>query len=441
MIAPQRRRLSRAIALLVVVDVLALAGTAALAAHFTTRPLVIAAVTLAVALPLTWLLLRFPLGRMRANLGALTDGVRGFADGDFSLRLRVTGDDEITDLVAMYNDIGNVLRAHRNEALQRELLFETVLQATPLAVVLTVESGRVVYANRAARDLFTPGDRLEGRRLDEILNAAPAMREAFSGDRDTLFTTGSESYHLSRRTFYLNGNPHLLWIANRLTPELRRQEVEVWKRAIRVLNHELNNSLAPIRSLFHSARVIRNREEQWHRMDEINSAVEERLDYLQRFLDGYAAFARLPKPRPEPVRWIDVLQSVQQIVPFEVAHPPPTHGGTVDRAQIEQLIINLVKNAAEAGSSSGETVVDVQRRAGGSLLVVSDRGEGMSDETIVRALLPFWSTKAGGSGLGLPLCNEIADAHGGQLRISKREGGGTVVSCWLPDAPSLQATS
>jgi nitrogen fixation/metabolism regulation signal transduction histidine kinase len=431
MIASQRRRLSRAIALLAAADVIALAGTAAIAAHFTTRPLAIAAAVLAVALPLTWLLLRLPLRRMRANLGALTDGVRGFADGDFSLRLRVTGDDEITDLVAMYNDIGNVLRTNRNESLQRELVFETVLQATPLAVVLTVQSGRVVYANRAARDLFTPGERLEGRKLDEILSAAPAMREAFAGDRDTLFTAGSESYHLSRRTFYLNGNPHLLWIANRLTPELRRQEVEVWKRAIRVLNHELNNSLAPIRSLFHSARVIRNREEQWHRMDEINAAVEERLDYLQRFLDGYAAFARLPKPRPEPMQWINVLQSVQHIAPFAIAQPPPSHGGTVDRAQIEQLIINLVKNAAEAGSQ--DTVVDVQRRAGGSLLVVSDRGEGMTDETIVRALLPFWSTKAGGSGLGLPLCNEIVDAHGGQLRITKRDGGGTTVSCWLPD--------
>ena len=437
MIAAQRRRLSRTIALLVSADVAALAVTAAVTAQFTTRPLAIAGVILAVAVPLSWALLRFPLRRMHANLGALTDGVRGFADGDFSLRLRVTGDDEITDLVGMYNDIGNVLRAHRNESLQRELLFETVLQATPLAIVLTVGSGRVVYANRAAREIFTPGERLEGRRFDEILLAAPAMREAFAGDRDTLFTAESESYHLSRRTFYLNGNPHLLWIANRLTPELRRQEVEVWKRAIRVLNHELNNSLAPIRSLFHSARVIRHREEQWHRMDEINAAVEERLDYLQRFLDGYAAFARLPKPRPQPVQWIDVLQTVRRIVPFSVADPPPSHAGTVDRAQIEQLIINLVKNAAEAESSHEETVVDVQRRVGGSLLVVSDRGQGMSDEAITRALLPFWSTKPGGSGLGLPICNEIVDAHGGHLRIAKRDGGGTVVSCWLPDGHPL----
>ena len=426
-------RLSSAIALLVAIDIAALVAVAAVAARFTHEPLLVAAAVAAAALPLTYALLRAPLRRMRVNLGALTDGVRGFSDGDFSLRLRVTGRDEITDLVAMYNDVGNLLRAQRNETLQRELLFETVLQATPLAIILTAESGRVVYANRAARELFTPGERLEGRRLDELLGNAPALRDAFAQDRDTLFTTGSESYHLARRTFYLNGRAHLLWIANRLTPELRRQEVEVWKRAIRVLNHELNNSLAPIRSLFHSARVIRQREEQWHRMDEINSAVEERLDYLQRFLDGYAAFARLPKPRPSATPWLDVLQSVQQIVPFRIAEPRPSHAGNVDRAQVEQLVINLVKNAAEAGSAAEDIVVDVERRAGGSLLSVSDRGEGMSDETITRALLPFWSTKPGGSGLGLPLCNEIADAHGGHLRIARRDGGGTVVSCWLPD--------
>jgi two-component system, NtrC family, nitrogen regulation sensor histidine kinase NtrY len=425
-------RLSTAIALRVAIDIVVLVAAAAAAARFTHEPLLVAAATAAVAVPLSYALLRAPLRRMRVNLGALTDGVRGVSDGDYSLRLRVTGRDEITDLVAMYNDVGNLLRAQRNETLQRELLFETVLQATPLAIVLTAESGRVVYANRAARELFTPGERLEGRMLDELLGGAPALRDAFSQERDTLFTSGSESYHLARRTFYLNGRAHLLWMANRLTPELRRQEVEVWKRAIRVLNHELNNSLAPIRSLFHSARVIRDRPEQWHRMDEINAAVEERLDYLQRFLDGYAAFARLPKPRPAATPWLDVLHAVQQIVPFRIAEPP-SHAGNVDRAQIEQLVINLVKNAAEAGSGADAIVVDVQRRAGGSLLSVSDRGEGMSDETITRALLPFWSTKPGGSGLGLPLCNEIVDAHGGHLRIARRDGGGTVVSCWLPD--------
>jgi nitrogen fixation/metabolism regulation signal transduction histidine kinase len=367
---------------------------------------------------------------MKKNLAALNDGVRGFADGDFSVRLRVTGHDEVASLTEMYNAIGEVLRKQRNESLQRELLFETVLQTTPLAIVLIDAGGRVVYANRAARDVFAPGDRLEGRRFDEVLNSAPQLRDSFTSDRDALFTTGTETWHLSRRTFYLNAQSHLLCIANRLTPELRRQEVEVWKRAIRVLNHELNNSFAPIRSLFHSARAVRDRPDQLHRLDEINDAVEERLDYLQRFLDGYSQFARLPKPRREETRWMDLLESVQRIVPFRIEPPLPEHSGCIDRTQIEQVVINLVKNATDAGS---EAEVSVQRRAGGSVLIVSDRGAGMTDETMTRALLPFWSTRPGGSGLGLPLCNEIVDAHGGHLRITHREGGGTVVICWLPD--------
>jgi nitrogen fixation/metabolism regulation signal transduction histidine kinase len=384
------------------------------------------AIAVAVTFVLTWYLARRPLRRMKKGLAALRDGVSGFADGDFSLRLRVIGHDEVASLTELYNSIGEELRKQRNESLQRELLFETVLQTTPLAIVLIDEGRRVVYANRAARDAFAPGDRLEGRRFDEV----PALRETFTSDRDALFTTGTETWHLSRRTFYLNSQSHVLCIANRLTPELRRQEVEVWKRAIRVLNHELNNSFAPIRSLFHSARAVRDRPDQLHRLDEINDAVEERFDYLQRFLDGYSQFARLPKPRREETRWLGLLESVQRIVPFRIEPLLPEHSGCIDRTQIEQVLINLVKNAADAGS---EAEVCVQRRAGGSVLTVSDRGAGMTDETMTRALLPFWSTRPGGSGLGLPLCNEIVDAHGGHLRITRREGGGTVVSCWLPD--------
>ena len=383
-------------------------------------------VAVVVTFILTWFVARRRLRRMKKALAALRDGVSGFADGDFSLRLRVSGNDEVASLTEMYNSIGEVLRKQRNEWLQRELLFETVLQTTPLAIVLIDAGGRVVYANRAARDVFAPEGRLEGRRFEEV----SALRETFTSDRDALFTSGTETWHLSRRTFYLNGQSHVLCIANRLTPELRRQEVEVWKRAIRVLNHELNNSFAPIRSLFHSARAVRDRPDQLHRLDEINDAVEERLDYLQRFLDGYSQFARLPKPRREETRWLDLLESVQRIVPFRIEPPLPEHSGCIDRTQIEQVVINLVKNAADAGS---EAEVAVQRRAGGSVLTVSDRGAGMTDETMTRALLPFWSTRPGGSGLGLPLCNEIVDAHGGHLRISRREGGGVVVSCWLPD--------
>jgi nitrogen fixation/metabolism regulation signal transduction histidine kinase len=432
-----RRRLTRIIALHLTITIVIIAIAAGAAAHifFNASPRI--AIGFAVALLLLGLgtmsiTMRRPFRRIRRNLGALVDGVRGFSDGDFSLRLHVTGGDEITDLVAVYNEIGDILREQRNESVQRELLFETVLQASPLAMILTSDHGRIVFVNRAARDLFGGRERVEGRKFDEIANGVPALRDALEAGPSAIFTVDGETFQLTRRSFYLNTREHALYLIARLTQDLRRQELDIWKRAIRVVNHELNNSLAPIHSLFHSATVVQSRPDDDGRLTEINAAIEERLTSLQQFIDGYANLARLPKPRRESVAWSEVIESVRRITPF-IAELP-RHEASIDRVQIEQVLINLVKNAREAGSAEGDIVVRVLRRDGGSALVVEDRGEGMDDETLAHALLPFYSTKPGGTGLGLALAGEIVDAHGGNVRISRRDGGGITVTCWIPDA-------
>jgi nitrogen fixation/metabolism regulation signal transduction histidine kinase len=408
-----RRTLTRSIAVRAVVSV---AIVAIIAAQFTPHRVLFSIVFAIGGVAFTLALIRAPLHRMRRNLGALVDGVHGFAEGDFSLRLHVSGDDEITDLVSIYNNIGSVLRQQRNESLQRELLFETVLQASPLAILLTNEQRRIVFVNRAARDLFARRQRLEGRLFDE------AVGQAFLSPG--LVTIESETYQVTRRTFYLNTREHVLWLIATMTQELRRQEIDVWKRAIRVVNHELNNSLAPVHSLFHSARVVRGDET---RVDEIYGAIDERLQSLQEFIDGYAEFARLPKPRREPVSWRALLESVRSEMPFTIGDVPDADA-FIDRAQIERVVINLVKNAKEAGSADEDICV----RVSGTSLIVEDRGRGMDDETLARALVPFYSTRPGGTGLGLALVNDIIDAHGGAVRISRRDGGGMTVTCWLP---------
>lgn len=387
---------------------------------------------LLLGLLVTIVTMRAPLQRLGNNLGALVDGVRGFADGDFSLRLHVTGRDEISELVTVYNDIGDVLRQQRNESVQRELLFETVLQASPLSMILTSDHGRIVFVNRAARDLFGGGERMEGRRFDEMVQSVPPLQEALLADAGAIFTVDGETFQLTRRTFYLNTREHTLYLIARLTQDLRRQELDIWKRAIRVVNHELNNSLAPIHSLFHSASVVRARDDD-SRLAEINAAIEERLTSLQHFIDGYAHLARLPQPRRENVAWHELLESVRMVAPF-TPQSTPAHEANIDRAQIEQVLINLVKNAREAGSAEADVRVCVERRNGGSAVIVEDRGKGMDDETLRRALLPFYSTKPGGTGLGLALAGEIIDAHGGSVRIARREGGGVAVTCWIPDS-------
>ncbi len=220
-----KRRLTRTIALhlTATIAIIAIAAGFGVHAFFNASPrnaFFFGAVLFALGVVAMSLTMRAPLRRIRRNLGALVDGVRGFADDDFSLRLHVTGSDEITDLVAVYNDIGDVLRNQRNESVQRELLFETVLHASPLATILTSDRGRIVFVNRAARDLFGGGERIEGRRFDEIAEEVPQLAEALHSGASAIFTVGGETFQLARRSFYLNTREHVLLLIARLTQDL-----------------------------------------------------------------------------------------------------------------------------------------------------------------------------------------------------------------------------
>ena len=417
------------------------AGAALVAALFVPHP---AAVFLGAALVTggvtAWAVHRWQRRGERARQ-ALRDGVQRFREADFSVRLAVTGHDELGELMAVYNQMADALREGHHEIYQRELLLDTILQGTPVAIVLTGQSGRVVFANRAARDMLGTGGRLEGLAFEDVLAACPAqMREAVSGG-DALFTVGrdgdEETYRTARRGFHLNTQHHTLFMVERLTPELRRREVEVWKKAIRVMNHELNNSLAPIRSLVHSARQVVRRPEHAHRLEGIFETLEDRATHLSEFLEGYARFARLPRPNPAEVSWREFLEGVRGMCAFRLEGAPPAQPGWFDAAQMQQVLINLLKNAYESGSAPEEIAVIVHRAADeGCVLRVMDRGRGMDDEVMARALLPFYSSKASGTGLGLPLCREILEAHGGRLRLQSRPGGGLEVTCWLPGRPA-----
>lgn len=436
----RRFSLAGKLALLVAADIAVTAAVAALVVRAIPQAFVVFIVSLGAGLAFSLWSLGRGLSGMTRTLQALTDGVRSFRDQDFSLRLSVRRHDELGDLVALYNQMGDALRAERHDLFQRELLLDTVLQGAPIAIVLAGPTGRVVYANRSARDLLGDGHKLEGLAFADVVSRCPPeMRDALAASGDALFTVGregeEETYRTVRRAFHLNTQRHELYLAERLTPELRRREVEVWKKAIRVMNHELNNSLAPIRSLVNSARQVVGRPEHAHRLEEIFGTIEERATHLTDFLESYARFARLPRPRKEPVAWAEFLQGVSRLCPFRLEPAPPDVPGCFDAAQLQQVLINLLKNAYEAGSPEAEVTVSVHRTAdGGAALQVGDRGRGMDEGVMNRALLPFYSSKPAGSGLGLPLCKEILEAHGGGLRLQNRIGGGLVVTCWLPPA-------
>jgi nitrogen fixation/metabolism regulation signal transduction histidine kinase len=369
-------------------------------------------------------------------LAAVRDGILALKDHDFSISIALHARDELGELVRSYNALGDLLRRERLDLYQRELLLDTVIQSTPQALVLTNAAARIIYSNIAARALLHQGRKLEGLDLGALLESAPtALKAALASPGDTLFTMEvageAEVYHLSQRHFLLNARPHRLVLLKQLTRELAAQEVAVWKKVIRVIAHELNNSLAPISSLAHSGRLLLE-EESPKQLERVFTTIAERAAHLTSFIDGYARFAKLPLPRLASICWAPFLARLQDTLPFRIVTPLPERPASFDAGQLEQVLINLLKNAAESGSAREEITVRVQDAAGGFLLEVADRGSGMAENVLRDALLPFYSTKPAGTGLGLTLCREIIEAHRGRLSLANREGGGAVVSLWLP---------
>lgn len=373
---------------------------------------------------------------MRALFRALAGTVASYRDGDFSFGITWDKASDLIELVDAHNALGNALREQRLALVQRELLLDTMVQNTPVAMVLVDPAQRIVLGNLAARRMLGEGRRLEGRAFEDVLAMAnPAVREAFARGGDGMFTVGGEDnediYHLSRRSFRLNGRIHELLLLRQLTAELRRQEVQTWKKVIRVISHELNNSLAPIASLAHSGAELLRRG-QHERLPAALATIEDRARHLEGFIRDYARFAKLPAPRTEPVAWRHFIAQLRTQVQFIEELQPEDGIARFDAAQLEQALINLLKNAHESGTPAEEVRLSVRNVPDGWRIDVLDRGSGMNDAVLANALLPFYSTKRHGTGLGLALAREIAEAHGGRIALLNRDGGGLCVSMVLP---------
>src|SRR6187401_3161497 len=278
------RSMAGRVALVVVATAAAVAAVTLAFDRWLDSPVLAGVTALLVTLPVAiWLTNRL-FSRWSQSIRAVADGIGSLRDRDFSVSVTPTGPDEIGDLTAEYNSLGDSLRRERLNLYQRELLLDTVVQTTPLALVLTNANDHIVFGNIAARQLFRAGRKIEGIRFGELMAEAPQpLREAVESGVDTLFTvaegTEAEIFHVSDRPFTLNSQPHRLLLFKQLTREMAAQEVAIWKKVIRVIAHELNNSLAPISSLAHSGQQLALAPDP-ERLARVFSTIEERASHL-----------------------------------------------------------------------------------------------------------------------------------------------------------------
>jgi two-component system, NtrC family, nitrogen regulation sensor histidine kinase NtrY len=416
--------------------VIAAVAIALVVQHWLDDAVVAGAIALAVMLPITLTFAQRPLAPVTAMFRALEGTVTSYRDGDFAFSLAWRRNDELGDLVAAHNALGDTLRAQREALVHRELLLDTMVQNSPVAMLLCDQTGHIVYGNLSARKLIGGGRRLEGLRLDALLEVAPEpLREAVARGGDGLFVVEGddeeEIYYLARSGFRLNGRPHELFVLRHLTVEIHRQEVRTWKKVIRVISHELNNSLAPVASLAHSGAELLRRGK-YEQLDKVFTTIAERARHLEQFIQGYARFAKLPAPRLEPTAWSDLVERLRGQVAFQIDGALPEGRARIDPAQLEQALVNLLRNAHESGSPATDVHLRVRRLPGAFAIEISDRGTGMTETVLSNALLPFYSTKRGGTGLGLALVREIAEAHGGRVALANRDGGGLSVTITIP---------
>lgn len=405
-------------------------------------------ISLSLAVVLAWFVSGLITQPVNSGIKALETGLLNFKDGEFSSLLAYIEDDELGRLCHTYNQTAEQLRQEKQWIYQRELMLDKVLQSSPQALVLIDSNNHVVFSNHSAKLLFNCEQKLEGLTRNELYAfGSEQIQNAMEAGRDGLFhlkhahpndsqlnqDDEAQTWHLSTGQFLLNNHSHRLYIFKQLTRELSRQEVAVWKKVIRIISHELNNSLGPMSSMLHSGKILtQNLNEP--RLGRVFSTMQERINHLNEFVQGYGKFAKLPQPKLVVIDWSSLLNSVKQEWAFSIEGDIPNVECLADRVQLEQLLINLLKNAHESGSEAEQIKVKIEAKSQGALLSVSDAGKGMSEAVMANALVPFYSTKASGSGLGLALCREIAEAHHGQLSLHNRGDGktGLVVQVFFP---------
>lgn len=379
-------------------------------------------------------------GRVVTSLQTLSNLLAALREGDYSFRARSSGkpDDALAEVMREVNAFSETLREQRLVALESTALLRSVMEEIDVAVFAFDSSGRLRLVNRAGEALLArPAESLLGYDaaslgLGELLGGEAATTRAIA------FPGRSGRWGIRRSSFRQLGLPHTLLMLLDLSRSLREEELRAWQRLVRVLGHELNNSLAPIRSIAGSLESLLARDplpDDWRDdMERGLTVIASRAESLGRFMTAYARLARLPQPI---ARRVEVADLVSRAIGLETRLAVEVRGESdvaidADIDQLEQLLINLLRNAADAAlETGGDVAIDWRVENGELAIEVVDSGPGIS--STANLFVPFFTTKPAGTGIGLVLSRQIAEAHGGTLTLENREDRrGCVARLLLP---------
>ncbi|MBA2584977.1 MAG: PAS domain-containing sensor histidine kinase [Chthoniobacterales bacterium] len=361
-------------------------------------------------------------------LQTMSNLLAALREGDYSIRARgARRDDALGEVLLEINALGETLRTQRLGAFEATALLRTIMAEIDVAVFTFDPERRLRLVNRAGENLLAqPIDKLLGRKASE-LNLEVCCEADEDAPLTLSFPGGSGRWGVRRSSFRERGLPHELIVLTDLSRTLREEERNAWQRLVRVLGHEMNNSLAPIKSIAGSLETLIKRDPpplDWR--DDARSGlnvIATRADSLSRFMQAYARLARLPPPQKENV---DLGELVRRVASLERRLDVRVVAGpeiivSADAAQLEQLLINILQNAVDASLETGGGVEAGWRQLAECIeIFVQDEGQGIMNPT--NLFVPFFTTKPGGSGIGLALSRQIAEAHGGSLTLANRIG-------------------
>jgi two-component system nitrogen regulation sensor histidine kinase NtrY len=369
-------------------------------------------------------------------LELIRTGAELMRERDFTTRFREVGQTEMDELIRIYNDLAERLRQERIRLEERNLFIDKVVRASPTGVVVLDHHGCIADLNDSARRLLSyDGHDPLGRKIDEAAPPLGAILSALEPGESRVVSVHDRRLRCLRATFFDRGAPRSFYLIEELTAELRAIERAAYGKVIRMMSHEVRNSVGAVRSLLESCATYGGQLSEGDRGDfeQALDVAATRLRHLNGFMDAIASVVRVPEPDKRPCDVLALLRDLDLLLRPELDRrqirlrwksAEPLADVALDKNQFEQVLVNVLRNAMEAIGQDGEIVVASGRDDGKRWLAIRDSGPGIDDERRAGLLTPFFSTKRDGQGVGLTLSREILSRHGFAFSLDNRESGG-----------------